>query len=40
MKDIVDYVGSVVSSDPKMRRWFEEDRNLVIETLTERADGM
>ena len=39
-KDIVDYVTSVVSSDMKMRRWREEDRKLVIETLTERADGM
>ena len=39
-KDIVDYVTSVVSSDVKMRRWREEDRNLVIETLSERADGM
>jgi hypothetical protein len=39
-KDIADYVSSMVSSDPKMQRWREEDRNLVIETLTERADGM
>jgi len=39
-KDIVDYVTSVVSSDTKMRRWREEDRRLVIETLSERADGM
>jgi len=39
-KDIVDYVTSVVSSDVKMRRWREEDRNLVVETLSERADGM
>ena len=39
-KDIVDYVTSVVSSDVKMRRWREEDRNLVIETLSKRADGM
>jgi hypothetical protein len=39
-KDIANYVSSIVSSDPKMRRWREEDRNLVIETLTERADGM
>jgi hypothetical protein len=39
-KDITDYVSSVVSSDPKMRRWREEDRKLVIETLSERADGM
>jgi hypothetical protein len=39
-KDIIDYVTSVVSSDTMMRRWREEDRNLVIETLSERADGM
>ena len=39
-KDIVDYVTTVVQSDPKMRRWRDEDRNLVIETLSERAGGM
>jgi len=39
-KDIVDYVNSVVSSDTKMQRWREEDKKLVIETLSERADGM
>ena len=39
-EDIVDYVSSVVHSDKKMRRWREEDRNLVVETLSERADGM
>ena len=39
-QDIVDYVSSVVYSDKKMRRWREEDRKLVIETLSERADGM
>ena len=39
-EDIVDYVSSVVHSDKKMQRWREEDRNLVIETLSERADGM
>jgi hypothetical protein len=39
-EDIVDYVSSVVYSDKKMRRWREEDRKLVIETLSERADGM
>jgi len=38
--DIVDYINSVVSSDPKMRRWREEDRQLVIKTLTARAGGM
>ena len=36
-----DYVSSVVYSDKKMGRWHEEDRKLVIETLsTEIADGM
>jgi hypothetical protein len=39
-KDIIDYVTSVVQSDPKMRRWRDEDKTLVIETLSERADGM
>jgi hypothetical protein len=39
-KDIVDYITSVVHSDTKMRRWREEDRKLVINTLSERADGM
>ena len=39
-KDIIDYVTSIVQTDPKMRRWRDEDKNLVIETLSERADGM
>jgi hypothetical protein len=39
-KDIIDYVTSVVQSDPRMRRWRDEDKNLVIETLSGRADGM
>jgi hypothetical protein len=41
-KDIEDYVRSVVYSDsePIMRRWRNEDKDLVIETLSEQADGM
>ncbi len=41
-KDIEDYVRSVVYSDsePIMRRWREEDKELVIETLSKQADGM
>jgi len=39
-KDIVDYVRSVVYSDRKMMRWRDEDKMLVIKTLSERADGM
>ena len=40
--DIADYVRNVVDSPPTtaMRRWRADDKNLVIETLTERADGM
>ncbi|KAI0293189.1 hypothetical protein B0F90DRAFT_1920099 [Multifurca ochricompacta] len=39
-KDIVDYVSSVVHSDKRIRRWREEDKVLVIEKLSEKADGM
>jgi hypothetical protein len=39
-QDIVDYVGSFVHSDQRMRRWREEDKDLVVKTLSEKADGM
>jgi hypothetical protein len=39
-QDIVDYVTSFVHSDDTMRRWRDEDKELVIETLSEKADGM
>jgi NACHT domain len=39
-QDITDYVGTFVHSDQRMRRWREEDKDLVIETLSEKADGM
>ena len=39
-EDIVRYVTSVVHSDPKMRKWQDEDKRSVVETLSERADGM
>jgi len=39
-KDIADYVRSVVYSDWKMRRWREEDKEMVISTLSKKADGM
>ena len=40
--DIADYVQSIVSSSPStaMGAWREEDKRLVIDSLTERADGM
>jgi hypothetical protein len=39
-QDIFDYITSVVHSDPKIQRWRDEDKKLVIETLSARADGM
>jgi len=41
-QDIEDYVRSVVYSDSQqiMKRWKTEDKELVIRTLSERADGM
>jgi hypothetical protein len=39
-EDIANYVASIVSSDRRTRRWRKDDRDLVIKTLTERADGM
>jgi hypothetical protein len=39
-KDITDYVRSVVYSDRKMAKWRECDKELVIETLSSRANGM
>ena len=39
-RDISNYIKSVVYSHSKMRQWREEDRQLVIKTLTEKADGM
>ena len=39
-QDIIDYVNLVVQSDRKMRIWRAEDRQLVIDALTERANGM
>jgi len=39
-KDIANYVGFVVNSDRKMRRWRENDKETVITTLSQKADGM
>jgi hypothetical protein len=39
-KDIQDYVTAVVHSDRKMRKWRAQEKQLVIDTLSERADGM
>jgi NACHT domain len=39
-KDIANYVDSFVRSDRGMQRWRKEDKNRVIKTLSEKADGM
>ncbi|KAH9012828.1 hypothetical protein EDB83DRAFT_2189553, partial [Lactarius deliciosus] len=39
-QDINDYVTFVVRSDKRMKRWREDDKDAVIENLTEKADGM
>ena len=38
--DIIEYIRAVVRFDRRMRRWKEEDKQLVIDTLSDRADGM
>ena len=39
-QDILDYISTVVRCDRKMRRWRPEDKQLVIDTLSAKADGM
>ena len=39
-KDIEDYIKSVINTNPKNKRWKAEDKQLVIEILTTKADGM
>ena len=39
-QDISDYVSSFVSTDRNVRTWREEDKDLVIKILSEKADGM
>ena len=40
MEDIENYIKSVVNNNRKMRRWKPEHKQLVIDVLTKRADGM
>ncbi|KAN0126421.1 hypothetical protein V8E52_000061 [Russula decolorans] len=39
-KDIVEYINAIVRSDWSMRRWNEEDKQVVVDTLSSKADGM
>jgi hypothetical protein len=38
--DIIKFIKFVVLSDRNMRRWKEEDKRLVVDTLSDGADGM
>ena len=40
MEDLENYIKSVVNTNRNMRRWRLEHKQLVIDVLTERADGM
>jgi hypothetical protein len=39
-EDIADYIRFIVYSDKKIMRWREKDKELVVETLSNRAHGM
>ena len=39
-KDINDYIESIVHTDKKMKRWTPEHKQLVVDVLTRKADGM
>ena len=39
-RDIEDYIKSVIDTHPKNGRWKAEHKRLVIDALTEKADGM
>ena len=39
-EDITNYIISFVCSNQRMRRWRDEDKNLVIKILSEKAGGM
>jgi hypothetical protein len=40
IEDINIYIKSVISEDPKNRRWKAEDKQMVIDVLTRKANGM
>jgi hypothetical protein len=39
-EDIASYIKSVVHTDPKMQAWRADDKELVINVLTQKVDGM
>jgi hypothetical protein len=39
-RDILDFIKSAVEADANMRKWRPEDRQLVIDSLSQKANGM
>ena len=39
-RDIEEYIKSVINTNPKSKRWKGVDKQLVIDVLTEKAEGM
>ena len=39
-EDIASYIRSVVHTDPKMQTWRADDKQLVVDTLTQKVDGI
>ena len=39
-QDIIDYVTSILHSDKKMKKWRDVEKDMVVEKLSEKADGM
>jgi len=39
-QDIIEYVRAFVYADRRMQRWRDEEKDLVIKTLSDKADGM
>jgi len=40
LEDIENYIKKTVNTNTKMQKWKAEDKQLVIDALTDRADGM
>src|SRR6266403_5271585 len=40
VKDIGNYIRSIVNTDPNMRRWKAADKELVMDVLIKKSDGM
>jgi hypothetical protein len=40
VKDVAEFIESVVNTDKVMRKWKDTDKQPVIEVLSRKADGM